>query len=174
MGVTCYCEQLAVRFCILPCKHKWTAGVQRYVSITSAVDGVGGQCHAPAALPPGKKHCIHCRRGWVGPSNSLDGYRKCRPPPGFNSRTFQSVTPTSFSRPPVSRVHVPCCLVRRPIPVTGLCVSVRHLILTASRRHLVTDVETNCRTANQDTSQNQETVLSSAGNDSSVGMVTRL
>jgi len=38
----------------------------------------------------------------------------------------------------------------------------------------VTDDETNCRTAKQDTSQNLETVLSSAGNDSSVGMVTRL
>ena len=65
-------------------------------------------------------------------------------------------------------------MVRRPVPVTGLCVLVRHLILTASRRHLVTDVETNCRAANQDTSQNLETVLSSGGNDSSVGMVTRL
>ena len=100
--------------------------------------------------------------------------RKIPPPPGFDSRTFQPVTPTTFSRPPISRVHELCFMVRGPIPVTGLCVFVLHLILTASRRHLVTDVETNCRTANQDTSQNLETVLSSAGNDSSVGVVTRL
>jgi hypothetical protein len=43
--------------------------------------------------------------------------------------------------------------------VSPNCVFVPHLISTASCRHLVTDVETNCRTTNQDTSQNLETVL---------------
>jgi len=28
------------------------------LSLTSALDGVGGQRHALAALPPGKTHCI--------------------------------------------------------------------------------------------------------------------
>ena len=33
--------------------------------------GVGGQRHAPAALPPGKTHCIG---GWVGPRAGLDRF----------------------------------------------------------------------------------------------------
>jgi hypothetical protein len=30
---------------------------------------VGGQFHAPAALPPGKKPCTHCIGRWVGAEN---------------------------------------------------------------------------------------------------------
>jgi hypothetical protein len=29
------------------------------LSLTSALDGVGGQCHAPAALPPGNRSITH-------------------------------------------------------------------------------------------------------------------
>jgi hypothetical protein len=39
---------------------------------------VGGQRHAPVALPLGKDHCIG---GRVGPRASLDGCGKSRPPP---------------------------------------------------------------------------------------------
>jgi hypothetical protein len=35
--------------------------------------GVGGQIHAPAALPPGKRPVTHCTGGWVGPRADLDG-----------------------------------------------------------------------------------------------------
>jgi len=37
------------------------------VSLTSAVQGVGGHCHDPAALLPGKRPCTHCIVGWVDP-----------------------------------------------------------------------------------------------------------
>ena len=37
------------------------------LSLTSALDGVGGQRHAPAALPPGKRAGNHSTGGWVGP-----------------------------------------------------------------------------------------------------------
>jgi hypothetical protein len=36
--------------------------------------GVGGQLHAPAALPG-----THCIEGWVGPSAGLDGCEKSTP-----------------------------------------------------------------------------------------------
>jgi hypothetical protein len=39
---------------------------------------VGGQRHAPAALPPGKTG-THCIVGWVGPKAVLDGRGKSRP-----------------------------------------------------------------------------------------------
>ena len=52
---------------------------------------MGGQSHAPAALPPGKRRGTHCTGGWVGPRASLDGWRKSRPPPGFDPRTVQPV-----------------------------------------------------------------------------------
>jgi hypothetical protein len=39
---------------------------------------VGGQLHAPATLPPGKRHGTHCTGGWVGPRAGLDGCGKPR------------------------------------------------------------------------------------------------
>jgi hypothetical protein len=35
--------------------------------------GVGGQLHAPAALPPGKRPGTRFIGGWVGPRAGLDG-----------------------------------------------------------------------------------------------------
>jgi hypothetical protein len=47
---------------------------------------MGGQLHAPAALPQGKRPGTHCT-GWAG----LDGCGKSPPPPGFDPRTVQPV-----------------------------------------------------------------------------------
>ena len=59
------------------------------LSLTSVLDGVGGQRHAPASLPPGKTRY---------PLDRLDGFqgrfgrvRKISPPPGFDPRTVQPV-----------------------------------------------------------------------------------
>jgi len=41
---------------------------------------VSGQLHAPAALPPGKKHRTHYIGGWVGPRASLDTVSKRKIP----------------------------------------------------------------------------------------------
>jgi hypothetical protein len=46
--------------------HEGPEGERRYsstLSLTSALDGVGGQRHAPAALPPGKRPGTHCTCG---------------------------------------------------------------------------------------------------------------
>jgi hypothetical protein len=40
---------------------------------------VGGQLHAPAALPPGKRPGTHGIGGCVGPRAGLDGGEKSRP-----------------------------------------------------------------------------------------------
>ena len=52
---------------------------------------VGGQRHAPATLPPGKKPRTHCTEGLVGHRAGLDGCGKVRPPPGFDPRTVQPI-----------------------------------------------------------------------------------
>jgi hypothetical protein len=41
--------------------------------------GVGGQRHAPAALPPGKRPGTHFIGGWVGPRAVLDGCENLTP-----------------------------------------------------------------------------------------------
>jgi len=41
--------------------------------------GVGGQSHAPAALPPGKRPSTHCIGGWVDITAGLDRCGKSRP-----------------------------------------------------------------------------------------------
>ena len=52
--------------------------------------GVGGQHHAPAALPPGKTRCPLYRR--LGrPQGRSREVRKISPPPGFDPRTVQPV-----------------------------------------------------------------------------------
>ena len=52
--------------------------------------GVGGQRHAPAALPQGKTRYPLCRR--LGGSQGRSGrVRKISPPPGFDPWTVQPV-----------------------------------------------------------------------------------
>jgi hypothetical protein len=52
--------------------------------------GVGGQRHAPAALPPEKtRYTLYKRLG--GPQGRYERVRKISPPPGFDSRTVQPV-----------------------------------------------------------------------------------
>jgi hypothetical protein len=48
------------------------------LSLTSALDGVGGQRHLTVTLPPGKRSGTHCAGGWVGPRAILDGCGKLR------------------------------------------------------------------------------------------------
>jgi hypothetical protein len=51
---------------------------------------VGGQHHAPAALPPGKtRYALYRRLG--GPQGRSGRVRKISPPPGFDPRTVQPV-----------------------------------------------------------------------------------
>ena len=50
---------------------------------------VGGERHAPAALPPGKRPGTHFTGGWVGQRVGLDRCGKYRLPPGFDLRTVQ-------------------------------------------------------------------------------------
>ena len=52
--------------------------------------GVGGQHHAPAALPPGKTwYPLYRRLG--GPQGWSGRVQKISPPPGFDLRTVQPV-----------------------------------------------------------------------------------
>jgi hypothetical protein len=74
--------------------HKGPKGEKRYnstLSLTSALGGVGGQRHAPAALPPGKRpqYPLHTRLS--GPQGWSGQVQKISPPPRFDPRTFQPV-----------------------------------------------------------------------------------
>jgi hypothetical protein len=40
---------------------------------------VGGERHAPTALPPGKRPDTDCMGDWVKPRAGLEGYGKSRP-----------------------------------------------------------------------------------------------
>jgi hypothetical protein len=60
------------------------------VSLISALDGVGGQRHATAALPPGKtRYPLYRRPG--GPQGQSGRVWKIAPPPGFDPRTVQPI-----------------------------------------------------------------------------------
>jgi len=62
--------------------------------------GVGGQCHAPAALSPGTTRYL-LYRGLVEPQGSSGQVQKISPPPGFDPRTVQLVASryTDFPAP---------------------------------------------------------------------------
>ena len=76
--------------------HESTEGELKYssiLSITLELDGGGWSTPRPDRLPPppGKKRGTHCIGGWLGLVAGLNGYRKSRPPPGFDPRTVQPV-----------------------------------------------------------------------------------
>jgi len=53
--------------------------------------GVGGQCHAPAALPLGKRPGTHFIGSWVGLRAIVDRCGKSCPAPGFSPWAIQSI-----------------------------------------------------------------------------------
>jgi hypothetical protein len=62
--------------------------------------GLGGQRHAPAALPPGKtRYPLYSRLG--GPQGRSGHVRKISPPPGFDPRIVHPVASryTDYSIP---------------------------------------------------------------------------
>jgi hypothetical protein len=60
------------------------------LSLTSALDGVGGQTHAPATLPPGMtRYPLYTKLG--GPQGRSGRVRKIRPPLEFDPLTVQPV-----------------------------------------------------------------------------------
>jgi hypothetical protein len=76
--------------------------------------GVGGQRHAPAALPPGKtQYPLYRRLG--GPQGWSGRVRKISPPQGFDPRTVQPVASryTDWAIP--AHIHLntlPNCLLK--------------------------------------------------------------
>jgi len=59
------------------------------LSLTSALDGVGGQRHAEAVLPLGKtRYPLYRKPG--GPQGRSGQVRKISPPPGYDPRTVHS------------------------------------------------------------------------------------
>ena len=71
--------------------HEVPEGEYRYrftPSLTSALDGVGGQRHAPAALPPGETQ-YQLYRSLGGAQGRSGQVWKISPPPWFDPRTLQ-------------------------------------------------------------------------------------
>ena len=73
--------------------HEGPEGEWRYgytLSLTSALDGMGGQRHAPATLPPEKtRYPLH--RRLCGPQSRSGGLWIISSPPGFDPRTVKHV-----------------------------------------------------------------------------------
>jgi len=59
--------------------QSWSRDIALLFFLTSALDGMGGQSHAPAALPPGTRSVTHYIGGWVGPRAGQNGGGKSRP-----------------------------------------------------------------------------------------------
>jgi hypothetical protein len=79
------------------------------LSLTSALNKVGGQRLATAALPPGKTR-YPGQRGWMGPRVDQDGVRKISPLTGFDpgqSSPWRVTIPTALSRPTMRMVASP-------------------------------------------------------------------
>jgi hypothetical protein len=59
--------------------------------MTTALEGVRGQRHVPAALYPREGLGTHCTGGWLGPGTVWTGAENLAPP-GFDPQTVQPVT----------------------------------------------------------------------------------
>ena len=77
--------------------HKDPDGEEMYsstLSLTSVLDGVGGQRHAPTALPPGTRYSFYRRLG--GPQGRSGRVRKISSStPGYDPRIAQTVASRS-------------------------------------------------------------------------------
>jgi len=74
--------------------HEGPEGEQRYsstLSLTSTVDGVGGQHHAPAALPQRKETRYPLYMRLDAPQGRYGRVWKISSPPGFDPRNAQPV-----------------------------------------------------------------------------------
>jgi len=81
------------------------------LSLTSGLNwGMGGQGHAPAALPPGKEKLYPLCRRLGGPQSRSGRVRKISPPSGYDPRTVQ----------PVTSLYTDCAILS---PVLGYSVS---------------------------------------------------
>ena len=65
-------------------RHKWGSRGRAPTHSQPALEGGGGQNHAPTILPP-KRPGTHCTVGWVGLGAGLDG--TISSPLGFDPRT---------------------------------------------------------------------------------------
>jgi len=93
---------------VLENDHEGPVREQRYsctLSLTAALDRVGGQLHAPTALPPGKRPGIHFTGACVGPRVGLDRCGKSR-----SHRDLIAEPPSPL------RVAIPTKLTRTPPP----------------------------------------------------------
>jgi len=65
------------------------------LSLTSALERVGGEGHTPATLPPGRtRYTLYGRLG--GPQEQYGWARKISPLPGFDPRTVQPVAQSLY------------------------------------------------------------------------------
>jgi hypothetical protein len=93
------------------------------LSLTSALDGVGGQHHTPTALPLGRtRYPLYRRLG--GPQSRCGQVRKISPSPGFDPRTVQ----------PVASRYTDCAI---PAPPNTSVTGHKHGTVSCSqRKHL--------------------------------------
>ena len=71
--------------------QRWSMRYSSTLSLTSALDGVGSQRHAPARFARRKDPVpIVQEAGWA-PGPVWTGAENLAPPPGFDPRTFQPV-----------------------------------------------------------------------------------
>ena len=91
--------------------HEGRQGEQRYsctLFLTSALEGVRGQCHAPAAPYPRERPGTHCAGGWVGLRAGLDRCGKSRSQrdsiPGPSSPQAVAI-PTPLPGPQIQRIR---------------------------------------------------------------------
>ena len=84
------CILLVYCICISKCTVRKTVKYSSTHSLTSLLDGLDCQRHAPAALPPGEtRYTFYRRLGWIQVWSRL--VKKISPPLGFDPRTVQSV-----------------------------------------------------------------------------------
>ena len=68
----------ALRLCTGRIAHRGSRDIA-LPSLTTALEGVRGQRHAPTVLYPRERPGTHCTGGWVGPRAGLDRCEKFAP-----------------------------------------------------------------------------------------------
>jgi hypothetical protein len=119
------------------------------VSLTSFLEGVGGQHHKPVALPSRNRCRSYFVGGWLGPGVGLDGWGKISPP-GFDPRIFHCVATCYTDRAFPAHLHWVKVL---SIPYVSNDLSaffikikrVLELLPSAGKRNISVETDTQCK-----------------------------
>jgi hypothetical protein len=109
----------------------------KFLYLTSTLDGLGGQGHAPAPLPPGNRPGTHCTVGWApGPVCTCAESFDPPPPPGRGPRAAPPGAGGRLNRKYFNSFYT----IWKEAALSLITGASPRFVLRGTRKHLMSDI----------------------------------